>query len=65
MVLVQEYADGGDLLHYLGCTSGGRLSERRAVRLVVKPLLQALNYLHNNYIIHRCEAASCSMRHEA
>ena len=54
MVLVQEYADGGDLLHYLGCTSGGRLSERRAVRLVVKPLLQALNYLHNNYVIHRC-----------
>lgn len=52
VVLVQEYADGGDLLSLL--TRSVRLSERRTVRLVIAPLLQALLYLHSKYIIHRC-----------
>lgn len=52
VVLVQEYADGGDLLSLL--TRSIRLSERRTVRLVIAPLLQALLYLHSKFIIHRC-----------
>lgn len=51
-MLVQEYADGGDLLSLL--TRSIRLSERRTVRLVIAPLLQALLYLHSKFIIHRC-----------
>ena len=52
MVLVQEYADGGDLLQLL-YECGSRLSERRTVRLVIEPLLKALHYLHSLSIIHR------------
>ncbi|GAX80075.1 hypothetical protein CEUSTIGMA_g7513.t1 [Chlamydomonas eustigma] len=52
VVLVQEYADGGDLLQLL-VRSGARLSERTTVQLVVKPLLKALYYLHSKSIVHR------------
>lgn len=44
-VLVQEYADGGDLWSVITANSG-RLSERLTVSLVLQPFLMALYYLH-------------------
>ncbi len=46
MVIVQEYAAGGDLLRYM-YKLGGRLTERQAVNLVLQPFLSALLYLHS------------------
>jgi hypothetical protein len=45
VVLVQEYAAAGDLLGYTR-RRGGCLSEARAITMVLRPLLAALNYLH-------------------
>ncbi|KAK9839488.1 hypothetical protein WJX81_005063 [Elliptochloris bilobata] len=50
--LAQEYAAGGDLYEALK-HSGGQISERRAVRDVIRPCLSALIYLHSKGIIHR------------
>ena len=52
VVLVQEYADGGDLFGLLQ-RYGGRLSERVAVALVLEPFLRVLSYLHARGIAHR------------
>ncbi|KAL6755432.1 kinase-like domain-containing protein [Haematococcus lacustris] len=52
VIIVQEYAAGGDLLRYMYKT-GGRLTERQAVSLVLQPFLSALLYLHTEGIIHR------------
>lgn len=52
MVLVQEYAEGGDLYRLLH-KNGGRLSERQAVEMVLHPFLLALHYLHTRGIMHR------------
>ncbi len=41
MVMVQEYADGGDLFALLH-KYGGRLSERIAVQMVLDPFLRVL-----------------------
>ncbi len=53
VVLVQEYAEGGDLYRQLH-KNGGRLSERQAVEMVLHPFLLALHYLHTRGIMHRC-----------
>ena len=53
MVLVQEYAEGGDLYRLLH-RNGGRLSERQAVEMVLHPFLLSLHYLHTRGIMHRC-----------
>ena len=45
VVLIQEFAGGGDLLKFMA-KSGGMLSERQAVNLVLQPFLAALHYLH-------------------
>ena len=45
MYLVQELAMGGDL--YLKANDGTRFNEQRTVQDVVKPMLQALKYLHS------------------
>ncbi len=45
MIIVQEFAEGGDLLRYM-YKAGGRLSERQAVEMVLQPFLAALQYLH-------------------
>lgn len=56
-MLVQEYAEGGDLYRLLH-RNGGRLSERQAVEMVLHPFLLALHYLHTRGIMHRlaCKA---------
>lgn len=52
MVLVQEYADGGDLYHRLRA-GPQQLSEQCAANAVMQPLLGALQYLHSVGIMHR------------
>ena len=52
VVMVQEYADGGDLFSLLQ-RHGGRLSEKVAVQMVLEPFLRVLNYLHTRSIAHR------------
>ena len=52
MVLVQEFAPGGDLFKLMH-KCGGHLSEDLAVRLVLQPVLAALQYLHTRGIVHR------------
>ena len=46
VVIVQEYAAGGDLLRFM-FKCGGRLPERQAVNLVLQPFLSALLHLHS------------------
>ncbi|KAL6755436.1 kinase-like domain-containing protein [Haematococcus lacustris] len=52
VVLVQEFADAGDLFSLLH-KYGGKLPERNAVELVLHPFLLVLNYLHSNGVAHR------------
>ena len=52
VVMVQEYADGGDLFSLLQ-KYGGRLSEKAAVQMVLDPFLRVLQYLHTRSIVHR------------
>ena len=52
VVLVQEYAEGGDLYRLLH-RNGGRLGERQAVEMVLHPFLLSLHYLHTRGIMHR------------
>ncbi|EFJ49328.1 hypothetical protein VOLCADRAFT_32796, partial [Volvox carteri f. nagariensis] len=52
VILVTEYATGGDLLRIM-YKCGGRLFERQAVNLVLQPFLTALHYLHTLGIVHR------------
>ena len=58
MVLVQEYAEGGDLYRLLH-RNGGRLAERQAVEMVLHPFLLALHYLHTRGIMHRDVKVRC------
>mmetsp|Transcript_71702 Transcript_71702/g.226541 ORF Transcript_71702/g.226541 Transcript_71702/m.226541 type:complete len:402 (+) Transcript_71702:221-1426(+) len=50
--MVQEYAHRGDLFGEL-YKMGGKMSERKAVELVMGPYLDTLNYIHAKGIIHR------------
>ncbi|KAL6751680.1 kinase-like domain-containing protein [Haematococcus lacustris] len=52
VVLVEEFADGGDLLGMM-MRHGGRLNEAVAVNEVLRPLLAALVHLHAQGIVHR------------
>ncbi|PNW70838.1 hypothetical protein CHLRE_17g735550v5 [Chlamydomonas reinhardtii] len=52
LVLVQEYAPGGDLLGLMAA-HGGRADEATVVKTVLRPLLEALLYLHRWGIVHR------------
>ncbi|KDD76635.1 protein kinase [Helicosporidium sp. ATCC 50920] len=52
MYLVQSLAPGGDLFHALA-REGGVLSERRAARDVLAPLLRTLAHLHARGVLHR------------
>lgn len=59
VVLVQEYAEGGDLYRLLH-KNGGRLAERQAVEMVLQPFLLALHYLHTRGIMHRDIKVRCA-----
>ncbi|KAG2450867.1 hypothetical protein HYH02_004700 [Chlamydomonas schloesseri] len=52
VVMVQEFADGGDLFTLLH-RYGGRMPERQAVEMVLQPCLKVLMYLHEQGILHR------------
>eukprot|EP00798_Chlamydomonas_sp_ICE-L_P027062 gene27062-2293_t len=52
VVLVQEYAESGDLFLLLH-RYGGKLPERTAVEMVLYPFLRVLNYMHQNCVVHR------------
>ncbi|GFR50550.1 hypothetical protein Agub_g12824 [Astrephomene gubernaculifera] len=52
VVMVQEFADGGDLFTLLH-RYGGRMPERQAVEMVLLPCLRVLLYLHEQGILHR------------
>jgi len=52
VVLVQEFADAGDLFTLLH-RYGGRLPERTAAELVLYPFLAVIQYLHASGIAHR------------
>jgi len=64
VVMVQEYADGGDLFSLLQ-KYGGRLGEKVAVQMVLDPFLRVLQYLHTRSIVHRDikpgEGCSCCL----
>lgn len=60
MVLVQEYADEGDLLQ-LTTQHDSQLSERSTIQLVLLPLLKAMYYMHSKSIIHRCDSDSVTL----
>lgn len=53
IVLVEEYADGGDLFQIMKRYQGRRLRERVAVQCVIKPCLHAVAYLHELGVVHR------------
>lgn len=53
VVLVQEYAEGGDLFNYMKKRRGSPLSESQAVGDVLRPFLSALSYLHERGVVHR------------
>ncbi|WIA40877.1 hypothetical protein OEZ86_004542 [Tetradesmus obliquus] len=52
VVMVQEFAGGGDLWSFMDANSG-RLTERVTVSLVLQPFLRAIHYLHTAGIAHR------------
>jgi serine/threonine protein kinase len=51
-ILVQSYAENGDLYSYLH-KQRVRFSEKRLVSTVMQPCLEALRYLHARNIVHR------------
>ena len=51
--LIHEFAQRGDVFHALNATTFGRFSETRAAREVIKPLVNAVVYLHQRGVVHR------------
>lgn len=51
-MLVQEFVPNGDLLALMQ-SHGGRVDETTVVKVVMRPLLGALMYLHRWGIVHR------------
>ncbi|GFR46115.1 hypothetical protein Agub_g7604 [Astrephomene gubernaculifera] len=50
--IIQEFADGGDLLGLL-FKYGGKIPETAFLKLVAVPLLSAVHHLHSKGILHR------------
>ncbi|OUS46293.1 CALK protein [Ostreococcus tauri] len=50
--IVHECMRRGDVFNALART-GGKFSERRAVSMVLKPVIEAIRYLHQNRVVHR------------
>lgn len=61
MYLALEWAPHGNLFDYL-VMRGGKLAEQEAVRVVIKPLLSALAFLHGQNFIHRCDLRAVIMK---
>jgi len=51
--LIHEFAHRGDVFNALNATTFGRFSETRAAREVIKPLVNAVVYLHQRGVVHR------------
>lgn len=51
-VLIMEHASGGELLQYIRNADKHRLTERESRRLF-RQILSALDYCHQNSLIHR------------
>lgn len=51
-ILAQEYVNKGDVLHD-AIKYPEKYTERHVALAVVRPLLQALAYMHANNVIHR------------
>jgi len=49
---VQEYAEKGDLINMKTFYEHGRIPEHIVKKQIIKPLLNAVEYLHDNNIIH-------------
>ncbi len=56
--VVEEYAGKGDVFNDI-IARPEKYTERFVALSVVKPMLQALEYLHSSNIIHRWGTASC------
>eukprot|EP00798_Chlamydomonas_sp_ICE-L_P012871 gene12871-5377_t len=52
VVMVEEYAGGGDLFSLMQ-KYGGRLSERMTVSLVMEPFIRVIQFLHSKGVAHR------------
>ena len=50
---VQEYAEKGDLINIKTLYKNDRIPEHIVKKQYIKPLLNAVEYLHDNHIIHR------------
>jgi serine/threonine protein kinase len=53
VILVQEYAAGGDLASIAAKHPDGRPRESQIVQFVLRPILSALTALHARGIVHR------------
>jgi serine/threonine protein kinase len=61
VVLVQEFADEGDLLQLIMRSGAETLSEQTTTHMVLTPLLRAIYYMHSKQIIHRYDSWYCLM----
>lgn len=52
VILVQEYAESGDLFNLLQ-KYGGKIPEKKTVEMILHPFLVVTNYLHQMGIVHR------------
>ena len=57
---VQEFAGGGDLFEDLK-KNGGQLKEKHAVRDVIAPFLNALDYMHGMVSLGDTRVVTCSL----
>ena len=50
--LIHELVGRGDVFNALA-RAGGKFTEERAVETVLKPVIEAIRYLHRNHVLHR------------
>lgn len=52
IIVVMEYLEGGELLQYWESKPGRKIEENEAKEIMLQ-LLSAIDYCHNNKIVHR------------